>query len=82
MPAPHPHGSGKIIRGGRQLAEAATIVVPYDTGVDPDDPGSVFTLLAEGHAQGLAGALLTITGIIGGAPRALGAQMAVLAAGR
>lgn len=64
------------------MAEAATIVVPHDTGLDPDDPGSVFVLLAEGHAQGLAGVLLTITGIIGGAPRALGAQMAVLADGR
>lgn len=57
-------------------------IVPCDTGLDPDAVDSVFRLLALGHAQGLAGALLTITNIVGGAPRALGAQMAVLADGR
>lgn len=57
-------------------------VLPHDTGLDPDDPASVFTLLAEGHAEGLLGALVTITDITGGAPRALGAQMAVLSDGR
>ena len=56
--------------------------VPWDTGLDPDDPASVFTLLNEGLAQNVAGALLTIVEISGGAPRALGAQMAVLADGR
>lgn len=57
-------------------------IVPHDIGFDPDAADSVFRLLALGHAQGLAGALLTITDIVGGAPRALGAQMAVLADGR
>jgi xanthine dehydrogenase accessory factor len=58
------------------------LVLPRDTGLDPDDPASVFTLLAEGAAAGVAGALLTIVAITGGAPRALGAQMAVLSDGR
>jgi len=58
------------------------IAVPHDTGLDPDDPASVFALLAEGAASGLGGALLTIVDITGGAPRALGAQMAVLSDGR
>lgn len=62
--------------------QAPAIVVPYDTGLDPDDPDSVFQLLQVGLADGLAGALLTITDISGGAPRALGAQMAVLTDGR
>ncbi len=43
---------------------------------------SVFRLLADGLAAGIDGALLTIVEINGGAPRALGAQMAVLADGR
>ncbi len=62
--------------------EAPSFVLPTDTGLDPDDPQSVFDLLALGHADGIAGALLTITGVIGGAPRSIGAQMAVLADGR
>ena len=57
-------------------------VLPYDSGADPDDPNSVFELLSLGASDGLAGALLTIVDIRGGAPRALGAQMAVLSDGR
>ncbi|HWU18934.1 MAG TPA: XdhC family protein [Devosia sp.] len=57
-------------------------VTPSDTGLDPDAADSVFRLLALGHIQGVEGALLTLTNIVGGAPRALGAQMAVLADGR
>jgi xanthine dehydrogenase accessory factor len=57
-------------------------VFPVDTQLDPDDPASVFRLLATGTAEGLAGALLTVVDISGGAPRALGAQMAVLTDGR
>lgn len=60
----------------------ALTIVPHDTGLDPDDPASVFALLAEGERAGIGGALITITDIKGGAPRALGAQMAVLADGR
>ena len=56
--------------------------MPYDTGLDPDDPASVFALLLEGRSEGIEGALLTIVDISGGAPRALGSQMAVLADGR
>ena len=56
--------------------------MPHDSGHDPDDPASVFELLSHGAAAGLEGALLTIVGIEGGAPRALGAQMAVLTDGR
>lgn len=41
-----------------------------------------FALLAEGHAQGIAGALVAISAIDGGAPKALGTHMAVLADGR
>ena len=66
------------------MEQASTLapVVPYDTGLDPDDPASVFNLLSQGLAQGIDGALLTIVEIKDGAPRALGAQMAVLADGR
>jgi xanthine dehydrogenase accessory factor len=64
------------------MNDTALAVLPRDTGLDPDDPASVFTLLAEGVRDGIAGALMTIIGIEGGAPRALGAQMAVLADGR
>lgn len=64
------------------MNDGTTLVLPHDTGLDPDDPSSVFTLLAQGHAEGVAGALITIIDIQGGAPRALGAQMAVLADGR
>lgn len=60
----------------------ARAIIPYDTGLDPDGVDSVFRLLALGRVQGVEGALLTITDIVGGAPRALGAQMAVLADGR
>ena len=64
------------------MTDTATQVLPRDTGLDPDDPASVFSLLIEGARDGIAGALVTITGIDGGAPRALGAQMAVLEDGR
>lgn len=64
------------------MSITATAVLPQDTGLDPDDPASVFALLHEGGRDGIAGALITIIGIEGGAPRALGAQMAVLADGR
>lgn len=66
------------------MERASTVlpVLPYDSGADPDDPNSVFELLSLGASHGLAGALLTIVDIRGGAPRALGAQMAVLSDGR
>lgn len=64
-----------------QTTEVKTIL-PRDTGLDPDDPASVFALLEEGRHQGFMAALVTITEITGGAPRALGAQMAVLSDGR
>jgi xanthine dehydrogenase accessory factor len=57
-------------------------LIPVDVGLDPDDPASAYRLLAAGRREGIAGALLTITGIEGGAPRALGTHMAVLADGR
>ncbi|NGP16430.1 XdhC family protein [Devosia aurantiaca] len=60
----------------------AFAALPYDVGLDPDDPASVFTLLSLGLEHGVPGALLTIIDISGGAPRGLGAQMAVLADGR
>lgn len=65
-----------------EQASTTSPVLPYDSGHDPDDPASVFELLSLGTANGLAGALLTIIDIQGGAPRALGAQMAVLTDGR
>lgn len=43
---------------------------------------SPFVLLAEGHAQAIPGALISICDIEGGAPKPLGTQMAVLADGR
>lgn len=49
-----------------------------DTSFDGDDPAGAFALLADGARRGLAGALITIVGIEGGAPRALGSHMAVL----
>ena len=64
------------------MNDLGTLVLPRDTGLDPDDPASVFSLLLEGAREGLAGALITIVDINGGAPRALGAQMAVLEDGR
>jgi len=64
------------------MDDLATLVLPRDTGLDPDDPSSVFSLLLAGAREGVAGALVTIINIKGGAPRALGAQMAVLADGR
>lgn len=64
------------------MNEIPTLVLPRDTGLDPDDPASVFALLLEGARAGVAGALITIIDINGGAPRALGAQMAVLEDGR
>jgi xanthine dehydrogenase accessory factor len=64
------------------MNDQGTLVLPRDTGLDPDDPASVFSLLLEGAREGLAGALITIIDINGGAPRALGAQMAVLEDGR
>lgn len=65
-----------------ERASTALPVLPHDSGADPDDPNSVFELLSLGAADGLEGALLTIVDITGGAPRALGAQMAVLTDGR
>jgi len=62
--------------------DTATFVLPRETGLDPDDPASAYRLLATGRREGLAGALITIVDINGGAPRALGAQMAVLEDGR
>lgn len=64
------------------MNDAIPAMPPRDTGLDPDDPASVFELLAEGARDGIAGALITIVEITGGAPRALGAQMAVLSDGR
>lgn len=64
------------------MNDLGTLVLPHDTGLDPDDPASVFSLLAAGQHDGIAGALITIIDINGGAPRALGAQMAVLEDGR
>ncbi len=64
------------------MNETGTLVLPRDTGLDPDDPASVFALLLEGAREGLAGALVTIVDINGGAPRAIAAQMAVLEDGR
>lgn len=56
--------------------------VPVDAGLDAGDPMAPFALLAEGRAQGRRGALITIVGLEGGAPRPLGTQMAVLEDGR
>lgn len=53
-------------------------LIPRDVGSDPDDWSAPFHLLRDGRASNLAGALLTITGVVGGGPRALGTQMAVL----
>lgn len=47
-----------------------------------DREAAPFAFLLEAKANGVAGALLAICGIDGGAPRALGAHMAVLADGR
>jgi xanthine dehydrogenase accessory factor len=64
------------------MNDTGAIILPRDTGLDPDDPASLFSLLLQGARDGLAGALVTIIDISGGAPRALGAQMAVLEDGR
>lgn len=52
-----------------------------DAAYDGDGPAPAFALLADGARRGLAGALITIVGTEGGAPRALGSHMAVLADG-
>ena len=64
------------------MNDVGALVLPHDTGLDPDDPASVFSLLLDGAREGFSGALITITEINGGAPRSLGAQMAVLEDGR
>lgn len=48
---------------------------------DGDGPEPAFALLADGARRGVAGALITVVGTEGGAPRALGSHMAVLADG-
>lgn len=48
----------------------------------PDGPEAVFELLAEGHDEGIPGALVTVTSVTGGSARGIGAQMAVLSDGR
>jgi len=63
-------------------AQIGAAVVPYDVGLDPDDPASAFGLLLAGLRDGVKGALLTIVNIEGGAPRSVGTHMAVLADGR
>jgi xanthine dehydrogenase accessory factor len=52
-----------------------------DTAFDGDGPEAAFALLADGTRRGLAGALITIVGTDGGAPRAPGSHMAVLVDG-
>jgi xanthine dehydrogenase accessory factor len=54
---------------------------PTDAGLDGDDPAAAFALLESGRQRGLDGVLISIVGIDGGAPRALGSHMAVLADG-
>ena len=62
--------------------QIGTALVPYDIGLDPDDPASAFGLLLAGLRDGVKGALLTTVNIEGGAPRSVGTHMAVLADGR
>ena len=54
--------------------------------VDPADNGvsdlTAFDLLRHGYERGIDGALVTITEVIGGAPRPLGTHMAALSDGR
>lgn len=65
------------------LTEAVPIDIrrPTDAGLDGDDPAVAFALLESGRQRGLDGVLISIVGIDGGAPRALGSHMAVLADG-
>ena len=49
-----------------------------EPGLDGDSPAAALALLESGHRRGLSGVLITIIGIDGGAPRALGSHMAVL----
>ncbi len=58
------------------------LMLPTDTGLDPDDPASMFELLETGSAGGVRGALLTILTVVNGGPRAVGSHMAVLSDGR
>jgi xanthine dehydrogenase accessory factor len=53
---------------------------PVATGLSRD--AAPFAFLKQGQAQGLRGALVSISGIDGGAPKPLGAHMAVLEDGR
>lgn len=46
------------------------------------DHRTILRLLTEGHAEGIDGVLVTLTGIVGASSRGIGAQMAVLADGR
>lgn len=62
------------------VAQAAPL--PRAAGLDPDRADSAFDLLADGEAIGLRGALITLVELVGGGPRALGTQMAVLEDGR
>ena len=63
-------------------SEAISVSGPVYLGRHPDDPAAIFGLLDVGRVAGTPGTLLTIVGIEGGAPRSLGAQMAVLADGQ
>ncbi|MFM9937312.1 MAG: XdhC family protein [Novosphingobium sp.] len=46
------------------------------------DNRTILRLLTDGHAEGIDGVLVTLTGIVGASSRGIGAQMAVLADGR
>ena len=63
------------------MASVPKIKRSPDPNLNGDDPAGAFALLADGAQRGLTGTLITIVGIEGGAPRALGAHMAVLSDG-
>lgn len=62
-------------------AAALEIRRAADPAYEGDGPEAAFALLADGARRGIGGALITIVGTEGGAPRALGSHMAVLADG-
>lgn len=59
-------------------AAALSFTRAPDPAFEGDGPEAAFALLADGARRGLAGALITVVGIEGGAPRAPGSHMAVL----
>ena len=66
--------------GSRMLVDPAAALAQFSAGLSRD--AAPFALLQQAREAGLRGALVSISAIDGGAPKSLGAHMAVLEDGR